>query len=104
MSLFGEKCARCGKRRTKEEYEGVPTCESCRVLMQKQVEASTEARQSCPIDGTPMSKEIVLSVIVDRCPKCRGVWLDGGELELLEAAIEAGAAAEVVRGLVGVPV
>jgi Zn-finger nucleic acid-binding protein len=36
---------------------------------------------NCPIDGT----ELVLSerqgIEIDYCPKCRGVWLDRGELD-----------------------
>ena len=101
MALFGEKCARCGKRRTREEYEGRPTCESCRVLLEKKLEASKEETRSCPIDGQRLSKEIVMSVIVDRCPTCRGVWLDGGELEQMQGAITAGVTSELLRGLAG---
>ncbi len=101
MALFGEKCARCGKRRTREDYEGLPTCESCRVLLEKKLEASTEQQHPCPIDGAQLEKEVVLSVIVDRCPTCRGVWLDGGELEQLHGSIAAGVTSELVRGLAG---
>ena len=46
-----------------------------------------------------MSKEIVWNVVVDRCPSCRGMWLDGGELELLKAGIEAGMAADLGHAL-----
>jgi len=28
-------------------------------------------------------------LIVDKCPKCRGLWLDGGELRLLEKVLAA---------------
>jgi ribosomal protein L37AE/L43A len=101
VALFGEKCARCGKKRTKEEYQGLPTCESCRVLLEKKLEASKEESHSCPVDGQRLEKEIVMSVIVDRCPACRGVWLDGGELEQLRGAIAAGVTSDLVRGLSG---
>lgn len=99
MAIFGEKCARCGKRRTKEEYEGLPTCKSCREDLEKKLEAAKEETHSCPIDGERLVKVIVMSVIVDRCPSCHGVWLDGGELEQLQGAITAGVASELVRGL-----
>jgi len=29
MSLLGEKCARGGKKRTRKEFAGVPTCDEC---------------------------------------------------------------------------
>ena len=101
MALFGEKCARCGEKRTRGEYEGVPTCPSCRELLEKKLAASKEELRSCPIDGQRLAKEIVLSVIVDRCPACRGVWLDGGELDQLRGAITAGITADLVLGLTG---
>ena len=101
MALFGDKCARCGKKRTREAYEGVPTCQSCRELLERKLEASKEEVHHCPIDGQRLSKEIVLSVIVDRCATCRGVWLDGGELEQLRGAITVGITSELVRGLAG---
>ncbi len=40
----------------------------------------------CPVDGSNLMR--VLSqkdrnVVLDRCPQCLGVWLDGGELKRL---------------------
>ena len=61
MGLFGEKCARCGKKRTREQYEGQPTCEICRDLLEKKLEAGKEAVVVCPIDGERLAKEIVAS-------------------------------------------
>jgi hypothetical protein len=101
MALFGEKCARCGKSRTREEYQGEPTCPACRELLEKKLEASKEVKQSCPVDGSAMEKEIVMSVIVDRCPGCHGVWLDGGELETLKGAVAENVAKGLVRGFAG---
>jgi hypothetical protein len=100
MSLLGDKCARCGKRRTRQVYQGVPTCESCQQLIETKLEAARESPRSCPLDGERMEKEIVLNVIVDRCPSCRGVWLDGGELEALKGSIEAGLSQDLVRAMV----
>lgn len=35
----------------------------------------------CPIDGTDLVMTERQGIEVDYCPKCRGVWLDRGELD-----------------------
>jgi len=35
----------------------------------------------CPIDGTELKMTDRSGVEIDYCPKCRGVWLDRGELD-----------------------
>ncbi len=41
----------------------------------------------CPIDGTVLALSERQGIEIDYCPKCRGVWLDRGELDkLLERA------------------
>ena len=47
----------------------------------------------CPNDETSMQAVVRNGVEFDMCPKCRGVWLDRGELEKLMGASreEAGA-------------
>lgn len=35
----------------------------------------------CPIDGTELVISERSGVEIDYCPKCRGVWLDRGELD-----------------------
>lgn len=75
----GEICSRCGSRRTRREFEGVPTCSECELGLK----ADREDRMSCVHDGAQMRKEVIEGVIVDRCPDCGGVWFDGGELEVL---------------------
>jgi len=99
MSLLGEKCARCGQRRTRREYEGLPTCEACETTIAAKIRAAKEQTRRCPLDGTAMAKEIVLSLVIDRCPSCRGVWLDGGELEEMRGTIETGLAQQLIRGM-----
>ncbi len=99
MSLFGEKCVRCGKRRTKHEYEGLPTCEGCEDELLARAQAQSEERRACPWDGTTMNKDIVLNVVIDRCPDCNGVWLDGGELELIRDAVAEGVALDLARAV-----
>lgn len=79
----GETCVRCGKRRTRMEFEGVPTCLDCEL----KIKAEREETLACQHDGAAMRKEVIQNVIVDRCPECGGVWFDGGELEILGAAL-----------------
>jgi hypothetical protein len=43
----------------------------------------------CPADGAAMAPDDIGGVVVDICPACRGLWLDGGELAALKIA-EAG--------------
>ena len=94
--LFGDKCARCEEQRTKGTFEGLPTCEKC----EAQIRAEREETRRCPLDGAEMSKEIVLNVVIDRCPSCSGVWLDGGELELVNKGIEEGGGGDFASGFV----
>lgn len=35
----------------------------------------------CPVDGTELMMTDRQGVEIDYCPKCRGVWLDRGELD-----------------------
>lgn len=35
----------------------------------------------CPIDGTELVMAERQGIEIDYCPKCRGVWLDRGELD-----------------------
>ena len=35
----------------------------------------------CPVDGTQLQMMERQGVEIDYCPKCRGVWLDRGELD-----------------------
>jgi Zn-finger nucleic acid-binding protein len=36
---------------------------------------------NCPVDGTLLTMSERSGVEIDYCPKCRGVWLDRGELD-----------------------
>ena len=38
---------------------------------------------NCPIDGTPLTLAERHGIEIDYCPRCRGVWLDRGELDKL---------------------
>ncbi len=93
MGLFGDKCYRCGKQ-TRKSSGGVPTCEECELKDRAKVEKSLQ----CPIDSNVMKKEVVHNVIIDRCKKCGGIWLDGDELEVMKKAIESDAGDDFAMG------
>ena len=97
MSLFGEKCARCGEK-TRHEVDGAATCETCELEMKLMVEAQGEVERPCPVDGSTMKKEIAHMLVIDRCPTCQGVWLDGGELEKIKGGVEANALMAMATG------
>lgn len=42
----------------------------------------------CPIDGETLVMSERRGVEIDYCPRCRGVWLDRGELDKLVAVAE----------------
>ena len=98
MSLFGDKCARCGVR-TRHEVEGQATCIPCEQEIQLLLDAKEEDLRVCPIDGTTMAKEVAHMIVIDRCPGCKGVWLDGGELEKMRGGVEASAIMAVAGGM-----
>lgn len=35
----------------------------------------------CPVDDTELAMSTREGIEIDYCPKCRGVWLDRGELD-----------------------
>jgi len=39
--------------------------------------------KNCPVCSTFMDEVSKTGILIDVCPKCRGVWLDRGELDLL---------------------
>ena len=43
---------------------------------------------NCPIDGDTLMMSERQGVEIDYCPRCRGVWLDRGELDKLLAAVD----------------
>jgi Zn-finger nucleic acid-binding protein len=48
----------------------------------------------CPIDDTTLAMTERQGIEIDYCPKCRGVWLDRGELDKL---IDAGSSTAAVN-------
>lgn len=46
----------------------------------------------CPVDGETLVMTDRSGVEIDYCPKCRGVWLDRGELDkIIERSVPAAA-------------
>lgn len=44
----------------------------------------------CPVDGTELTMSERQGIEIDYCPKCRGVWLDRGELDKIIERSEQG--------------
>ena len=100
MSIFSNKieCERCGKK-IRGATDGEPICEPCKEELALLMDSRREAQRSCPVDGAQMAKEIVHMIVADRCPQCRGVWLDGGELEKVYSSASERALTEMAKGL-----
>ena len=83
LDLSDEPCVRCRKptRYSGPGPDGLPTCRACRDELKRRREG-----RLCPHDGQSLIVEVVSNVAVDRCASCGGVWLDGGELELITRA------------------
>lgn len=43
--------------------------------------AEPAGSMTCPTDGSPLTMSERQGIEIDYCPKCRGVWLDRGELD-----------------------
>jgi len=50
-----------------------------RVLSAKQARIGNQMK--CPVDNEPLVMAERSGVEIDYCPRCRGVWLDRGELD-----------------------
>ncbi|PIE19753.1 MAG: hypothetical protein CSA65_01095 [Proteobacteria bacterium] len=46
-------------------------------------ESEAQSGLPCPKCATPMRAEIHLGVEIDRCPDCKGLFFDAGELETI---------------------
>ena len=53
---------------------------------------------NCPVDNTELVMSDRQGVEIDYCPKCRGVWLDRGELDkIIDRSLESGPARPETR-------
>lgn len=75
-------CRDCGKPTVFARNARSAVCAAC---AGQPIERPLSDR-TCPVDGTAMMPEWRSDVVVERCPSCRGMWLDEGELELILAA------------------
>lgn len=84
MIWFKKKmvCTHCNENSTKREFEGEATCAEC----QKKILVGRESVRRCPVDGSTLLKEHSNQIIIDRCPSCKGIWLDAGELDAIKQA------------------
>lgn len=84
--LFKKKelCVHCGKKKTKNAFEGHPTCMDCEI----NILIMREHRVQCPKCNDIMIKKPVEGIIIDKCLNCAGVWLDSGELDILRKSVE----------------
>ncbi|MFT7559735.1 MAG: hypothetical protein ACI93R_001650 [Flavobacteriales bacterium] len=87
------RCIHCTVNSTKREFEDQPTCAECKT----KILIGRETSRKCPVDGSTLLKESSNEIIVDRCPTCKGIWLDAGELKAIK---EASAAEGMAVGMV----
>jgi hypothetical protein len=91
---------------TEEEYfarEEAKRKELSRIRReQEEAAAAREARRGwCPRGcDSKLVEEAFRSIVIDRCPECRGVWLDPGELEKVSSE-DAGAVRSVFNFFAG---
>jgi len=54
-------------------------------LTKEMIDEFSEKTGKCPhcADGTIMTKVKSKDVLIDMCPKCHGLWLDGGDIQHL---------------------
>lgn len=73
--------------RNEDEYfarQNADLIKEMRAKLDAERKASEKKRDlNCPRDGTELVETESENVKVDTCPKCKGVWLDAGELEQL---------------------
>lgn len=62
------------------------------VLLGEGTRLSSESPLPCPACESPMDTYHLeeAGIDVDHCPRCQGLWLDGGEFETLKGLVERG--------------
>lgn len=86
MGWFNTKklCSHCKVTKTHQKFEGEVTCPQC----ESKILIARETARKCPVDHTVMIKEDHKGIIIDRCTKCHGIWLDHDELEALQELVK----------------
>ncbi|MBZ0150861.1 MAG: zf-TFIIB domain-containing protein [Planctomycetes bacterium] len=85
-SWSGKLCARCGAVRTSNTSAGLPICTPCLKLEREAAARADQPQRRCPVEGAAMELVFVHGIVIDRCPDCGGVFLDKGELVVLQKA------------------
>jgi uncharacterized protein len=49
---------------------------------QRQAHEKSQPKIKCPRDNSDLQEREFKNLKIDFCPKCHGVWLDAGELEM----------------------
>jgi TFIIB-like protein len=100
----GENCIRCNKYYKFEELEvgpdGFGICHNCAI----RINPIGEKKHQCLNDGTEMKKELIYNrILLDKCPTCGGIWLDGDEIEIIRRVMKSEGAGRFASGfLLGV--
>jgi len=87
--FFGPECTKCKGIRTYNVFRNQPICTKCQAKIQakERLEAAKlkEGDRLCTSCGHMMDKyEIQNNLFIDKCPRCKGVFLDGGELNKIK--------------------
>lgn len=72
-----ELCLRCNYAYATVMDDNIPVCDNCKKIFNE------EPTRTCPVDQTEMKKKLIKNIMIDKCPKCQGIWLDGNEVGLL---------------------
>ena len=93
-------------RRNEDEYFARESAEliarhRTRLDAERAARTAEGQRMRCPRDGATMTERAHHGVTIDECSQCGGVFLDRGELELLEHVEESGVG-RFVGGLFGI--
>jgi hypothetical protein len=84
--LYSKKCIVCRDVSTLNRNEkGEPVCKDCKSIEKAK---QSEKSHACLNDGFQMTKQVVQGIVVDKCPRCGGVWLEQDEIEKLVNIIE----------------
>lgn len=85
-------CKDCQKETRKKDDKDNFSCSECAEISANKKLISQEKIINCPKDNHPMEKEIHLldeeKIVIDRCPHCKSLFLDEGELEKIKENLE----------------
>ena len=74
-------CKRCNYAYATVIDGNLPVCESCKKKI------VSESPRICPVDQNIMDKLFVQNLVIDKCSKCKGIWLDGDEIGLINSVV-----------------